>query len=75
MNDAFRRSFGGGVVLVTPGIQTLGLLAQVAINQAVREFDEFDEGNDPFHEHDFRAIDHGDVKIFSRSTTMIAIWN
>jgi Protein of unknown function (DUF3768) len=59
LNDAFRRSFTGGQVVVTPGIRALPWDMQAAITERVRSFEEFDADNDPFGEHGFGSFDHG----------------
>lgn len=56
LNDDFRRTFVGGVVLVTAGVQSLGCDAVNEALAAVRAFDTFDEANDPYAEHDFGSI-------------------
>ena len=64
LNDAFRRSFTGGQVFLTCGIRSLSQEARDAITERVRSFEEFDESNDPFGEHDFGAFDHDGQRIF-----------
>ena len=63
-NDAFRKSFAGGQVLVTRGISALPLDAQTAIAERVRSFEEFDEESDPHGEHDFGSFEHSGQTIF-----------
>lgn len=58
LNDAFRRSFSGGRVMMTPGVSALGYEDQAAIFQLVRTFEDFDGDNDPYGEHDFGAFDY-----------------
>jgi hypothetical protein len=57
LNDQLRRSLAGGVLVMTAGVITLGHARQLTILQAVAEFDTFDEGNDPYGEHDFGALE------------------
>ena len=57
LNDQFRKTFHGGAVIVTAGIAALGETTQQRIFAAVQAFDAFDEGNDPWHEHDFGALE------------------
>lgn len=64
LNDELRRSFIGGAVMLTPSVIALGSKAQKAIVAKVRAFDAFDEGNDPFGEHDFGAFEHEGEKVF-----------
>jgi len=65
LNDAFRKSFtGAGRRYVTAGISALSLQQQAAIMAKVVAFEAFEEGNDPYREHDFGAIDHAGQRIF-----------
>ena len=57
LNDRFRRTLKGGAVVVTAGIVALSSDVQTQILAAVQAFDDFDDGNDPWHEHDFGAIE------------------
>jgi hypothetical protein len=60
LNNAFRAAGHG--VTITSGVQVLpdlhGLL------EAVREFNAWTDGNDPYGEHDFGQLDWGETKIF-----------
>jgi hypothetical protein len=56
LNDRFRRSFIGGRVLMTPGVQALDGVEKLALLAAVQRFDAFDAGNDPYGEHDFGSV-------------------
>lgn len=58
LNDAFRRSFSGGRVMMTPGVSALGHEDQAAIFQLVRAYEDFDADNDPWCEHDFGVFDY-----------------
>ena len=64
LNDAFRRSFSRGRVLMTPGIEALGNKSLQALLRKVREFDVFTPDNDPYGEHDFGSIEHEGRKVF-----------
>jgi hypothetical protein len=57
LNDAFRTSFVGGVVLVTAGIEALQTDLKARVLKKVRDFSDFDEGNDPHAEHDFGSFE------------------
>ena len=50
--------------LLTSGVWALGGVACFEIMCKVRTFKDFDEGNDPWHEHDFGAFDYKGQKIF-----------
>jgi hypothetical protein len=62
LNDAFRRAFVGGVVVVTAGMERLPAARRSLILAKVRAFDQFNEDNDPHGEHDFGLIEEGDVR-------------
>ncbi len=56
LNDAFRRSFLGGQVVMTPGVQSLDSKQLQALIGTVQGFDTFNEDNDPYQEHDFGTV-------------------
>jgi hypothetical protein len=62
LNDAFRRSFVGGVVAVTAGVEALPRERRAALLAKVRAFDAFTEDSDPHGEHDFGLVEHDDVR-------------
>ena len=64
LNDAFRRTFVGGMVMITAGVEALPLDQRRSLLQKVRAFDAFTDDNDPHGEHDFGAIDEGGVRHF-----------
>ncbi|MEI7606979.1 MAG: DUF3768 domain-containing protein [Rhodospirillaceae bacterium] len=64
LNDHFRRTGRGGRIMLTQGIQALGQKAVAEIIAKVRAFDQFNEGNDPYQEHDFGKIIHGHDVVF-----------
>ncbi|MCG9099159.1 DUF3768 domain-containing protein [Laribacter hongkongensis] len=64
LNDALRTSLGGGRWMLTAGFRALPPRQQVGLLQAVRTFDAFDAGNDPWGEHDFGAVEAGGVRVF-----------
>ena len=64
LNDAFRRTFTGGRVVITRGIAALPATDQATILEKVRTHAAFEPENDPHGEHDFGAFDHGSVRIF-----------
>ena len=63
LNDALRRTFHGGRVVMTRGIAELAAAEQAAILDAVRGFAAFTPDNDPHGEHDFGAIEHAGIRI------------
>jgi Protein of unknown function (DUF3768) len=64
LNDAFRRSFVGGAVMITAGVEAIPAEQRRSLLEKVRAFDAFSEDNDPHGEHDFGAIDAGGVRCF-----------
>ncbi len=64
LNDAFRRTFVGGAVMITAGVEAMPSDQRRSLLQKVRAFDAFTEDNDPHHEHDFGAIDEGGARCF-----------
>ncbi|MBB4305031.1 hypothetical protein GGD81_004097 [Rhodobium orientis] len=56
LNDAFRRSFVGGRVVITNGTDTLNDADKLALFDLVKGFDAFTADNDPHGEHDFGSI-------------------
>jgi hypothetical protein len=66
LNDAFRQTFVGGRVLITPGVSELVANHQQAVLAKVRTFDSFDGDNDPHHEHDFVDVEHEGTTYFGK---------
>lgn len=65
LNDSFRSTFVGGAVMVTAGVEALEPEAKRRLLERVRDFNKFEEGNDPYREHDFGAIElEGDRFLF-----------
>ncbi len=64
LNDAFRRTFVGGAVMITAGVEAMPLDQRRSLLQKVRSFDAFGEDNDPHGEHDFGAVDEAGVRCF-----------
>ena len=64
LNDAFRTSLQGGVVMLTAGIIALGGKAQANILAAIQAFDAFNDDNDPWGEHDFGCVEVDGERIF-----------
>ncbi len=64
LNDAFRRNPAAGRLMLTAGVQALPESEQLALLAAVMMFRDFNAGNDPYNEHDFGALDRGDVSYF-----------
>jgi Protein of unknown function (DUF3768) len=56
-NDAFRKTFSGGKVMLTAGVDALPDMVKAAVLQTVATFDNFTEDNDPHGEHDFGSFE------------------
>lgn len=56
LNDELRRSFEGGLVVETPGIEGLGPELVAEVRQKVQAFASFTPDNDPHGEHDFGSL-------------------
>ena len=64
LNDAFRRTFAGGKVTMTAGVYALPDMVKAAALQKAATFDEFNEDNDPYGEHDFGSFELCGRKFF-----------
>lgn len=64
LNDRFRRTFCGGRVLLTSGIQALRPNQLINVLQKIRSFDDFSSDNDPYQEHDFGAVEGPAGRVF-----------
>ena len=64
LNDDFRRTFVGGLVVITAGVEAMPAEQRKSLLAKVRAFDAFTEDNDPHGEHDFGAVDEGSVRYF-----------
>ena len=64
LNDQFRTTLIGGRAVMTSGIAALDEKLIQRIVSAVSSFAAFDADNDPYHEHDFGALEIDGHKIF-----------
>jgi Protein of unknown function (DUF3768) len=64
LNDVFRRTFVGGLVLITAGVEAMPIDQRRSLLAKVHSFEVFSEDNDPHGEHDFGAVDEGGVRYF-----------
>jgi len=62
LNDAFRKSFLGGKVVLTKGITQIPNITDLL--EQVRRYDAFTPDNDPHGEHDFGALEFEGHTIF-----------
>ena len=58
LNDAFRRTFVGGAVMITAGVEAMPVEQRRSLLAKVRASDVFSEDNDPHGEHDFLSFEH-----------------
>jgi hypothetical protein len=66
LNDAFRRTFVGGRVLMTEGLAALPVKGKAEVLAKVRAFDDFNRENDPHEEHDFMNFEHEGQRYFAK---------
>lgn len=52
LNDSLRTTFTGGLIMLTVSVTALSEEVRAEVLRRVREFDRFDENNDPWKEHD-----------------------
>src|SRR6266851_3954161 len=64
LNDAFRRTFSGGRVMMTCGFAELPDMVKAKALQLVASFDDFTEDNDPHGERDFGSFEFVNHKFF-----------
>lgn len=64
LNDALRRSFTGGRVVMTAGVGALPDRVRGEIITAVRAFDSFSADDDPYGEHDFGTVEVAGHRVF-----------
>ena len=50
--------------MMTRGVEALGPLVVAQLIHCLRTYDRFDEGDDPYGEHDFGAFEYGGTKFF-----------
>ena len=66
LNDAFRKTFRGGRVMMTAGVAALPAKTQQAVFQKIQAFDAFDDENDPWGEHDLVGVEHEGQTFFAK---------
>jgi hypothetical protein len=64
LNDEFRRTFVGGAVMITAGVEAMPAEQRKSLLAKIRAFDVFTEDNDPHGEHDFGAVNERGVRCF-----------
>ena len=64
LNDAFRQNFQGGRVFLTASVVKLPADVQNAALKQVAEFNDFDNDNNPWGEHDFGSFELAGQTLF-----------
>lgn len=64
LNDQLRKHRTGGRVMATRGVMARGLAFLVAVAGALARYDDFNEANDPYGEHDFGALSIDGEQVF-----------
>jgi hypothetical protein len=63
LNDQLRCKAVGGRIMITAGIEALGSEERARILSAVAAFDNFNEDNDPYGEHDCATLRVDDIHV------------
>ena len=63
LNDKFRKTLLGGKVMLTRGIYSKGQACINEILDSVKAFNNFNENNDPYNEHDYGSFVYNGQKI------------
>ena len=66
LNDALRKTFWGGRVMMTAGVAALECSVRNAVVEKIKAFDAFDDDNDPWGEHDFVSVEHDGQTFFAK---------
>ena len=64
LNDAFRKDPTQGFIMLSQGMRANRLVDIDAIMEMFRSYNDFNENNDPYGEHDFGAFTFKGQKIF-----------
>src|SRR5215211_4865405 len=64
LNDAFRKTFKGGRVMLTAGVEALPSDVRAMAIRKVATFDTFTKDNDPYGEHDFGNFELSGYRFF-----------
>lgn len=64
LNDEFRKTFNGGIKVVTEGVRSLGPNALSEIFRKVKDYSDFMPEDDPYGEHDFGTVQYKEDKIY-----------
>ena len=64
LNDAFRTTFRGGRIMMTPGVDEMPDCVKAEVLTKIATFKDFTEDNDPHGEHDFGSFEVVGRKLF-----------
>ena len=64
LNDSFRRTFDGGKLVITSGIDTKSDEEVGSILERIQSFNIFTEENDPYGDHDFGSLESKGDKVY-----------
>lgn len=64
LNDLFRKTFVGGLIVTTSSVAAMDRAEQSELLKAVQTFNDFSEDNDPHGEHDFGSLKIRDGTFF-----------
>lgn len=64
LNDLLRKTSQGGQILMTHGVSNFNHETIGRIAEAVKTYDDFNEDNDPYSEHDFGSFEIDGNKLF-----------
>ena len=67
LNDAFRKTFWGGRVMMTVGVAALEAPVRNAVVEKIKFFEAFDDDNDPWGEHDFVSVELDGQTFFAKT--------
>ena len=63
LNDKFRKTLLGGKVMLTRGVFSKGQKAINEILDSVKMFNDFNQGNDPYNEHNYGSFEYDGERI------------
>jgi hypothetical protein len=66
LNDAFRKTFWGGRVMMTAGVAALEGPVRNAVVEKIKAFDAFEDERDPWDNHGFVSIEHDGQTFFAK---------
>lgn len=64
LNDTFRTTLIGGKIILTPGVAELQVESVKELLKLIPKYQDFNEDNDPYGEHDFGSFEFHSKKFF-----------